>query len=151
MPPITPFPGNNARSAAIATRRPAKQRPEEPGIPSGLPSVAALPPYLPLKRACDVAGVGRSRMYKLIDAGLVRAVKSGPKSTLVDVGSLLKYLETLPLATSAAEAKAQARALRAKRRAKRSGKSPAMSPPSPAPGTAGGPESDRPGAPKARA
>jgi pyruvate/2-oxoglutarate dehydrogenase complex dihydrolipoamide acyltransferase (E2) component len=75
---------------------------------------------MPLKRACGVVGWGRSRMYEIIDAGLVRAVKAGPKSTLVDVGSLLGYMATLPAATSAAEAKAAARALRAKRRSRNS-------------------------------
>lgn len=59
--------------------------------------VAVLPPFMPIPRACEVAAIGRSRLYVVIGEGLVRAVKSGTK-TLIDTASLLAYLESLPAA-----------------------------------------------------
>jgi excisionase family DNA binding protein len=52
---------------------------------------------LTIKKACETAGISRSKLYEILGDGLVRAVKIGTK-TLIDTGSLLSYLESLPVA-----------------------------------------------------
>ena len=54
-----------------------------------------LPPVLRVKEACEVAGIGRSTLYKLIGSGRVRAIKLGSR-TLVDSATLLACLASLP-------------------------------------------------------
>ena len=59
--------------------------------------IEALPPYITLKKACEVAGCRMSSMYDHLGLEHFRAVKFGGK-TLVDTNSLLKYLGSLPTA-----------------------------------------------------
>jgi excisionase family DNA binding protein len=101
MPKIPP----DQVSKFPARRRDPQRDPEPANIgegaqarPRGPPAqVAQLPPFLPIKKACEVAGLGRSKLYEIVGDGLVRAVKIGSK-TLIDTNSLLAYLENLPAA-----------------------------------------------------
>ncbi len=56
-----------------------------------------LPPYITLKKACEVAGCRMSSMYDHLGLEHFRSVKFGGKR-LVDTQSLLKYLNSLPTA-----------------------------------------------------
>jgi hypothetical protein len=84
-------------------------RPLEVGTvtsPALSPSIQNLPAYLPVwqspsrnkKRrttACDVANIGRDKMWRYIAAGRVRVVRHGPRQTLVLTESLLGLLASL--------------------------------------------------------
>src|SRR5262249_23705983 len=83
---------------AVATSPAPTRSPHgEPGSARAPPIVAPLPPFVPVKEACVVGGFGRSKLYEVLGAGRVRAVKLGSK-TLIDTASLLTYLESLPAA-----------------------------------------------------
>jgi hypothetical protein len=60
-----------------------------------------LPPYLTTKRAAEINGGGRSRLYEDAAAGYICAVKSGG-STLWETASILIRLANLPPAAIAA-------------------------------------------------
>lgn len=58
---------------------------------------APLPAFAHIPDTCRLTGLSRSRLYELIGAGCVHAVKEGTR-TLVDVASAVAYLHTLPSA-----------------------------------------------------
>jgi hypothetical protein len=58
---------------------------------------AVQPISFPLLKACTAIGVGKTRMYELISAGLLDARKSGNR-TLITAVSLRAYVESLPKA-----------------------------------------------------
>jgi hypothetical protein len=94
----SPFETRAGSRRAVATGpgpRPSSHG--EPGSARAPPTVAPLPPYVPVKQACVVGGFGRSKLYEVVGHGLVRAVKLGSK-TLIDTASLLAYLADLPAA-----------------------------------------------------
>jgi excisionase family DNA binding protein len=103
MPPVprdqtSPFETRAGSRRAVATGPAPKRSPHgEPGSARAPPIVAPLPPFVPVKEACVVGGFGRSKLYEVVGAGRVRAVKLGSK-TLIDTASLLTYLESLPAA-----------------------------------------------------
>jgi excisionase family DNA binding protein len=53
------------------------------------------PEYGRIQEACRRYGLSRSRLYLLAGEGLIRFVKVG-KATLVDLGSVRKYLAACP-------------------------------------------------------
>jgi excisionase family DNA binding protein len=53
---------------------------------------------LSVSEACMVAGIGRSRLYGAIAAGILKARKHG-KRTLILRSDLLEFLKALPSAT----------------------------------------------------
>jgi hypothetical protein len=55
------------------------------------------PLFVPLKRAVDISGLGRSTLYREAMRGRLRMVKAG-RSTLVDYASLRALLDGLPAA-----------------------------------------------------
>jgi hypothetical protein len=69
------------------------------------PSIQNLPAFLPIwqppraKRrrttACEVAGIGRDKMWGYIADGKVKVVRHGPRKTLVVTESLLGLLASL--------------------------------------------------------
>jgi excisionase family DNA binding protein len=67
------------------------------GSARGPPFVAEAAPFVTVKGACALGGLGRSKLYELLGLGLVRAVKLGTR-TLIETASLLAYLESLPTA-----------------------------------------------------
>lgn len=60
-----------------------------------LSSTAPLPAFAVIPKTCELTGLSRSRLYELIGAGAVRAVKAGTR-TLVDIASVVAYLHALP-------------------------------------------------------
>jgi hypothetical protein len=94
----SPFDIGAGARRAVATGPAPKRSPHgEPGSARAPPIVASLPPFVPVKAACVVGGFGRSKLYEVVGAGHVRAIKLGSK-TLIDTASLLTYLEGLPAA-----------------------------------------------------
>jgi len=57
----------------------------------GLPRYAAIP------KACDLLGIGRTKLYDYAGRGLIRIVKAGGRS-LVDIDQALGWMATLPTA-----------------------------------------------------
>jgi len=57
----------------------------------GLPRYAAIP------KACDLLGIGRTKLYDYAGQGLIRIVKAGGRS-LVDIDQALRWMATLPTA-----------------------------------------------------
>jgi hypothetical protein len=67
--------------------------------------VQSLPPFVPVwqkpstkkrqKTACDIANIGRDKMWKYVAAGKVKVVRHGPRQTLVSTESLLGLLASL--------------------------------------------------------
>jgi excisionase family DNA binding protein len=55
------------------------------------------PKYAPIPRACDLLGLGRTKIYALAGEGLIRIVKAGGRS-LVDIEQALAWMATLPAA-----------------------------------------------------
>ena len=100
VPPdqTSPFETRAGACPAVATSSVPKRSPHgEAGSARAPPIVAPLPPFVPVKEACVVGGFGRSKLYEVVGAGRVRAVKLGSK-TLIDTASLLTYLDSLPAA-----------------------------------------------------
>jgi excisionase family DNA binding protein len=100
VPPdqTSPFETRAGACPAVATSSVPKRSPHgEAGSARAPPIVAPLPPFVPVKEACVVGGFGRSKLYEVLGAGRVRAVKLGSK-TLIDTASLLTYLDSLPAA-----------------------------------------------------
>lgn len=56
---------------------------------------AILPHHLTVNEAIFLSGIGRTKFYRLIGEGEVRAVKCG-RRTLVERESLFKFIEGLP-------------------------------------------------------
>jgi excisionase family DNA binding protein len=73
--------------------------------------IMQLPPYMTVKRTCEVTADSRASVYKKIAAGRYRAVKDGSK-TLIETASVLEDLARLPVF---AEAKALSPTKRGKR------------------------------------
>lgn len=61
-------------------------------IPDAAPST---PLYASIAKTCEVSGLSRSRIYELIAAGRISAVKDGAR-TLVSINSVLAFLRALP-------------------------------------------------------
>jgi hypothetical protein len=57
--------------------------------------LVSLPPYVPLKRFCEVFGHSRSRVYQFLGEEKLRGRKDGAK-LLIEVASELERLESLP-------------------------------------------------------
>ena len=58
---------------------------------------ATEPLYVPLRRAVEISGLGKSSLYRAAMDGRLRFVKAG-RSTLVDFASLKALLDGLPAA-----------------------------------------------------
>lgn len=54
-----------------------------------------LPAFASIADACKLTGISRSRIYELLADGQVKARKMGVR-TLIDVGSIVAYVNTLP-------------------------------------------------------
>jgi hypothetical protein len=65
--------------------------------PRGPPAaqIMELPPWMSVKRTCEVTTDSRANVYKKIAAGRYRAVKDGSK-TLIETASVLEDLASLP-------------------------------------------------------
>ena len=65
--------------------------------PRGPPAaqIMELPPWMSVKRTCEVTADSRANVYKKIAAGRYRAVKDGSK-TLIETASVLEDLASLP-------------------------------------------------------
>jgi excisionase family DNA binding protein len=63
------------------------------------PQIAAerVPRYAPIGRACDLLGIGRTKIYAYAGDGLIRIIKVGGRS-LVDIDQALAWMATLPTA-----------------------------------------------------
>jgi excisionase family DNA binding protein len=48
-----------------------------------------------VRTACQVSGMGRTRLYELIASGTIRAMKSG-RRTLICAASLRSFVASLP-------------------------------------------------------
>jgi excisionase family DNA binding protein len=116
MPWVPPDQTAGARPAVATSPVPKRSPRGEPGSARAPPIVAPLSPFVPVKEACVVGGFGRSKLYEVVGAGRVRAVKLGSK-TLIDTASLLTFLESLPAA--------QIRPAKPKRTARAEGKADA--------------------------
>lgn len=60
--------------------------------------LVSLPPFLTTKRAAELNGGGRSKLYEAAAAGEIRAIKSGA-TTLWETASILIRLANLPAAS----------------------------------------------------
>jgi hypothetical protein len=60
----------------------------------------SLPRYVPIPKACDLLGIGRTKLYEYAGDGLIRVVKAGGRS-LVDIEQALGWMATLPTAAIA--------------------------------------------------
>ena len=65
---------------------------EHPHRGTVFPAFATVPEW------CRISGVGRSRTYELLGAGVLRGKKLGAR-TLIDVAHGLAWLDSLPPAT----------------------------------------------------
>lgn len=59
-----------------------------------------LPRYASIPKACDLLGIGRTKMYDYAGNGLIRIIKVGGRS-LVDIDAALAWMATLPTASIA--------------------------------------------------
>lgn len=74
---------------------------EERGVSIQSENAAQLEPIsVDILDACRLTGVGRSKMYELMDAGAVRSVKVG-RRRLIPVASLREWLAGLEAASAA--------------------------------------------------
>lgn len=48
-----------------------------------------------IREACEYARIGKSKLYTLINAGKIDAIKEG-RSTLIDLNSIDRYYADLP-------------------------------------------------------
>ncbi len=62
------------------------------------------PKYAPIPKACDLLGIGRTKMYALAGEGLIKVVKVGGRS-LVDIEQALGWMATLPAAEIAPQSR----------------------------------------------
>jgi excisionase family DNA binding protein len=82
---------------AVSSRKPAKMAPGFSAA-SKAPSVPFRErPTCSIAEACAAAGFGRTKLYELLDEGIVSAIKVG-RRRLVRVNSLLALLEDGPAA-----------------------------------------------------
>jgi len=63
-----------------------------------------VPRYAPIPRACDLLGIGRTKLYDYAGKGLIRVVKAGGRS-LVDIEQALAWMATLPAAEIAPQSR----------------------------------------------
>lgn len=92
-------------------KTPAVSRYEMPAVLADLATAPLVPVAMPVKQAAEFIGGSRSRVYELIAAGLLIAVKDGRK-TLIDTGSLKRYATTRQPVTKIQVARTIVEALR---------------------------------------
>ena len=63
-----------------------------------------VPRYAPIPKACDLLGIGRTKLYDYAGQGLIRIVKAGGRS-LVDIEQALGWMATLPAAAIAPQSR----------------------------------------------
>ncbi len=72
--------------------------------PQSLPDDHRTPRYAPIPKACDLLGIGRTKLYDYAGQGLIRIVKAGGRS-LVDIDHALGWMATLPAASIAPQSR----------------------------------------------
>jgi excisionase family DNA binding protein len=60
---------------------------------------SAVKKYVRPKEACERWGIGKTRLYELLNAGLIAAHRLGPRLTLIDVEDGDRFFASLPLFT----------------------------------------------------
>jgi excisionase family DNA binding protein len=63
-------------------------------------TAASMPLYASTTRACDLLGIGKTKLYAFAGDGLIRIVKAGGKS-LVDMEQARAWMASLPTASIA--------------------------------------------------
>ena len=69
-----------------------------PGIPAGLPATSA-PELVRIPEALRISGISRASLYREQAAGRIVFRKYG-RATLVDVASLRRFMDAMPVGTS---------------------------------------------------
>ena len=68
-------------------------------------SDAPLPIFARIDHVCAISGLSRSRVYLLLGQGVLRAKKDA-STTLVEISTVVSYLNSLPPATFGADREA---------------------------------------------
>jgi len=61
-----------------------------------------LPPLVPVKKACEIANVGHTRFYELVDAGVFKLIPNGSRRNVTAKQLHQHYLSLVAKASSAA-------------------------------------------------